>query len=295
MQAGILFAASAYLLWGLLPLYLKQLVGVAPNEILIHRILFSVLFLAMLLPLARKTAEVRAVLANRKLLARLALAALLLSANWLTYIWAVSSNRVIDASLGYFINPLLSVLLGVLVLRERLRPLQWLAVAIASTGVIWLTLYAGGLPWIALVLATTFGLYGLIRKLAPVGALPGLMVETLCLTPFAALALGILIGNGEAAITQGATHTILLLIVAGPITAIPLMLFAAGARRIPLSMLGFLQYLGPTVQFLLGRLLWHEPFSGARTTGFILIWSALLVFALEGAWRQRRLSASAGA
>ncbi|BCL75555.1 membrane protein [Jeongeupia sp. HS-3] len=289
MQIGILYATLAFLIWGLLPIYLKSLVGIDAGEILLHRMVWSLVFLGLILAWRRQWAWLSNLRHQPRLIAGFMLSALLLSANWFTYIWAVQAGRVIDASLGYYINPLVNVLFGVLFLRERLRPGQWAAIAVAAAGVLWLTLQTGQLPWIALLLAVTFGTYGLLRKTAMLGALEGLSLETLLLFPFAGGALLWLIGSGQSGFTIATPSIQLLCMLAGPITAIPLLLFAAGARRIPLSLLGILQYTGPTVQLLLGIWLWHEPFGSARLIGFALIWLAIVLYTLEGLWaRQRR-------
>ncbi|WP_148715133.1 EamA family transporter RarD [Chitinolyticbacter meiyuanensis] len=287
MQTGILYALAAYLLWGLLPLFLKQLHGIPPTEVLLHRMVWSLVFLGAILAVRRHWSWLRGALRNRALLARFAASALLLAINWFTYIWAVNANRVIDASLGYFINPLISVLLGVVLLRERLRVGQWLAVAVAAAGVAWLTWLAGQLPWIALTLALSFGFYGLLRKTAQLGALEGLSLETLIFFPIAGGALAWLLGSGQAGFDSASGWVQFLCLMAGPFTAVPLLLFAAGARRLPLSLLGILQYSGPTVQLLLGIFLWHEPFGGAKALGFALIWAALALYTLEGWWASR--------
>jgi chloramphenicol-sensitive protein RarD len=285
MQKGMLYAAGAYIMWGLLPLYLKLLKDIPAIEIMLHRIIWSLVFMLAILTVRRQWRWIGETLMRPKVLAAFAASALLLSTNWFLYIWAVNNDRIIDASLGYFINPLVNVLLGFVVLRERLRPGQWTAVAIAAAGVAWLTWQGGHPPWIGLTLALTFGTYGLLRKIAVLGALEGLSLETMLLFPFA---LGYLIYLSVA----GANHfntsgdtTEWLLVAAGPITAVPLLLFAAGARRIPLSVLGLLQYLGPSLQLLLGVWIYHEPFSAARLVGFAMIWSALAVYSAEGLWR----------
>lgn len=285
MNAGILYAATAYAIWGIFPLYFKALQHVAPVEILMHRVVWSLAFIVVLLTWRRQWAWLGDVLRQPKVLAGFAASALLLSSNWFIYIWAVNNGRVVDASLGYFINPLFNVLLGSLLLSERLRPVQWSAVALAACGVAWLTWQGGGLPWIALALAATFGLYGLLRKTAALGALDGLALETLLLFPLAAGYLVLLTQAGRSDFMTASAGTQWLLVAAGPITAIPLLLFASGARRIPLSLLGLLQYIGPTLQLLLGVWLYQEPFGGARLAGFALIWSALAVYSLEGLWQ----------
>ncbi|GAB7126695.1 EamA family transporter RarD [Silvimonas sp. JCM 19000] len=288
MQSGVAFAALAYLLWGLLPLYLKALQGVSPAEVLMCRIAWSLVFLGIVLALRKQWSWLKPALAQPGLMPRIACTALFLSANWFIYIWAVANNRVIDASLGYFITPLVNVLLGVLVLRERLRAGQWLAVAIAAAGVFWLTWQAGTLPWISLGLACTFGIYGLLRKTNPVGALEGLTLETLVLFPFALIWLAVLAVQGHSMMLNAPLSLQALLVLAGPVTAIPLLLFALGAKRIPLSTLGLLQYLAPTVQFILGTLLWHEPFDEQRFFGFAIIWIALAVYTFDNLRQAQR-------
>lgn len=292
MNIGILYAATAYALWGVFPLYFKSLQHIAPMEILAHRMVWSLAFLAIVLAWRRQWTWLGEVLRRPKVLAGFAASALLLSTNWFIYIWAVNNGHVVDSSLGYFINPLFNVLLGSLLLRERLRAVQWVAVALAACGVAWLTWQGGSLPWIALLLATTFALYGLLRKTAALGALEGLALETLLLFPLACAYLLMLSVEGRNSFAGVSTVSQMLLVAAGPITAIPLLLFASGARRIPLSLLGLLQYIGPTLQLLLGVWLYHEPFGGARLAGFALIWSALAVYSLEGLWKRVQQGAS---
>ncbi|HUG21453.1 EamA family transporter RarD [Piscinibacter sp.] len=291
MHPGIASAALAYVCWGLFPLYFKQLAEVAALEVLAHRVVWSLLFLLVVLTVRRQWAWWRQALRQPKVLGAFAFSALLLSANWLTYIWAVTHGHVVDASLGYFITPLVNVLLGYTVLHERLRPLQWTAVALAGVGVLWLAVQGGELPWIALVLACTFGAYGLLRKTASLGALEGLALETMLLAPaaFALLGWGMLQGSGSFPSADSSTNA--LLIGIGPVTAIPLLLFAAGARRIPLSTLGLLQYLAPSIQFVLGIWLFHEAFTPTRFVGFCLIWLALAIYSAEG-WLRTRTPAA---
>jgi len=289
MNRGIAYAALAFLIWGLFPLYFKALHEVPPVQILAHRMVWSLVFLCAVLTVRRQWQWLPDVLRRPRVVATFTLSALLLSANWFIYIWAVNNGHVIDASLGYFINPLVNVLLGLLVLKERLRPGQWGAIGVAALGVLWLTWQAGQLPWIALLLAGTFGAYGLLRKTAALAALEGLSFETLLLFPVAAIYVGWLTMDGSNAfLTTPSDATRWLLAAAGPITAIPLLLFAAGARRIPLSVLGMLQYIGPTIQMLLGLVVFHETFTPARLAGFIVIWSALGLYVAEGLWTSRR-------
>ncbi|MFM2341782.1 MAG: EamA family transporter RarD [Pseudomonadota bacterium] len=295
MQAGILQASMAYVIWGLFPLYFHQLQGIGALEVLGHRIVWSLLFLVGVLGVRRQWGWLRPALADRRVLGRFAATALLIAANWFIYIWAVSSGRVIESSLGYFISPLVNVLTGWLVLKERLRPLQWLAVALASAGVVWLTLAQGAAPWIALALAATFASYGLLRKTAPLGALEGLTLETILLGPAALLGLMWALAHGQARMTEVAPVQQMLLLAAGPLTAIPLLLFAGGARRIPLSLLGMLQYIGPTLQLALGVWVFGEPFAGGRAQGFMIIWAACLVFSAELLWQGRTAARAAEA
>lgn len=288
MQSGIVYASLAYAMWGLLPLYLKSLQGVAAIEVLLHRMAWSLVFVGAILLIRQQWAWLKPALSNRRIILGFAASAVVLSINWFLYIWAVHAGRVVDASLGYFINPLVSVMLGLVVLKERLRFGQWLVVGIAAAGVLWLTVSVGQLPWIALMLAFTFATYGLLRKTAALGALEGLALETVLLFPFALLALVWLGVSGQSAFVEGSNGQRLLLALAGPVTAIPLILFATGARKIPLSLLGLLQYTGPTLQLLLGVFVYHEPFGSAKILGFALIWSALGVYSLEAFWWSRQ-------
>lgn len=288
MQTGILYALLAYIIWGLLPLYIKSLHGIAPLEILLHRMVWSLVFLGAILAIRRHWGWLRAVWSDRGLLLGFVASAALLCGNWFLYIWAVSNDRVVDASLGYFINPLFSVLLGVVFLRERLRPAQWASIALAGAGVVWLTFAAGHLPWIALALAATFGGYGLLRKTAALGTLEGLSLETLLLFPFSVAALGWMFSTAQAGFPAASPGVQFLVAMAGPVTAVPLLFFAAAARRIPLSLLGLLQYTGPTLQLLLGVWLYHEPFPADKQLGYAMIWVSLALYALEGFWMSRR-------
>jgi len=285
MQTGMIFASIAYVIWGLFPVYFKALQHIPPLEILIHRIIWSLIFILMVLVWRRQWGWLGKTLKQPKVLGTFALSALLLSSNWFVYVWAVGNGRIVDASLGYFINPLVNVLLGFLLLHERLRSLQWTCIAIAASGVAWLTWQSGHLPWVALILASTFGTYGLLRKIASLGALEGFSLETILLFPIAISSLLVLtIQNQNTFLVTSATSQ-WMLIATGPITAIPLLLFAAGARRIPLSVLGLLQYIGPTLQLLLGIWLYHEPFGIERQIGFGLIWGALALYSFEGLWQ----------
>ena len=288
MNTGIVYAALAYLSWGLFPLYFRQVAAVPALEVVLHRTLWSLVFVLALLAVRRQWAWMREVLRQPRVLGAFALSALLLAANWLTYVWAVNNSHVVDASLGYFILPLVNVALGYVFLHERPRPGQWLAVTVAAAGVLWLTVLTGRLPWIALVLALSFGFYGLLRKVAVLGALEGLTLETVLLAPVTMAVLGVWAWQGQGALVQGDAATLGWLVLAGPVTAIPLLWFAAGARRIPLATMGILQYIAPSLQLALGVWLFHEAFDVSRLAGFVLIWAALLVYTLEGWWARRR-------
>jgi chloramphenicol-sensitive protein RarD len=282
MNRGIVYALLAYLAWGAFPLYFRQLGGVGAFEIVLHRVAWSLVFLAVLLLVLRRWAWLTTLHRQPKVLAAFCVSALLLSSNWLLYVWAVMNGHVLDASLGYFINPLVNVLLGYFVLQERPRAGQWAAVGLAAAGVLWLAALGPHVPWIGLAIAMSFGLYGLMRKTAALGALEGLTLETMLLAPIAIAVLGWQTWHGSGGLAGHDASTLALLIGVGPLTAIPLLLFAAGARRIPLATLGVLQYVSPTLQLLLGILVFGEPLAGTRLAGFAIIWVALAVYSLEG-------------
>jgi len=292
MNRGILAGIGAYTLWGLFPIYWKLLEQVPAIEILAHRMAWSLVFVAMLLTVKQEWKWLREVLRNRRTVLVYTLAAILLSFNWFTYIWAVNAGYVVESSLGYFINPLINILLGVIFLGEKLRTGQVMAVLLAGAGVVYLTVSFGTLPWISLLLAFTFGLYGLIKKTARLESMHGFSLETMVMfVP----ALGFLLYREAAGVgafaNQGAITT-LLLVLAGPVTSIPLLLFGYSARRVPLSMLGFMQYIAPTLQFLLGVFAYREAFPLQRLVGFSIIWTALLVYTLEGVRFSRKLKSS---
>lgn len=294
MNSGLPYAALAFVAWGLYPLYFLKIASVPPLEVVLQRSVWSLVFVLVLLALLRRWDWLRPLAAQPRRLGLFALSALLLSVNWLVYVWAVQNGHVIEASLGYFINPLVNVLLGVLVLHERLRAAQWAAVALAGCGVLWLGWQAGHPPWIALTLAFSFGLYGLLRKTAPLGALEGLALETMLLAPLVLPALAWWTLSGQGAMARGDAALDVWLVVGGPLTALPLLLFAAGARRLPLATVGLLQYLSPSIQLALGIWVFGEPFSRSRLAGFACIWAALALFSLDG-WRRSRAAAVAPA
>jgi chloramphenicol-sensitive protein RarD len=277
MNRGVLYSLIAYTMWGLFPVYWKWLGGVPALEILSHRMAWSLVFVAALL-IWKRSRLLSSLRREPRQAAIFLLTACLLSVNWGLYIWAVQTNQVVDASLGYFINPLVNVVLGVLFLHEHLRPSHWTAVGLAGLGVFYLALQTGGLPWIALVLAFSFAFYGLLRKTAPLNSLEGLAVETALLMPFALGFILYLESSGSGSFLHGGVWTALLLILAGPVTALPLLFFAAGARRIPYSQLAFILYLSPTLQFVLGAFLFHEPVSPEKLTGFGLVWLATALY-----------------
>lgn len=289
---GVIYALCAFLIWGICPLYFKLLTEVPAAEILTHRIIWSCVLLLALLLATRQWYKVQQVLRQPRQLLNLTLSALLVAGNWLLFIWSVNHNYLLEASLGYYINPLFNILLGMLFLGERLRRLQWVAVALATLGVLIQVVLIGHLPWIALTLAGSFGIYGLIRKQIPVDAQCGLFVETLLLLP---LALIYLFGIADSTTSQLAQNTVglnLLLLAAGVVTTVPLLLFTAGARLIPLSTLGFIQYLGPSIMFLLALFYYGEPVQAAKLITFGFIWSALALFSWDSWRRSRRNNAA---
>lgn len=288
MHSGLFFAAAAYLCWGLFPLYFKALQHIPAMVILPHRMVWSAVFLALLLVALRRWGWLSHAFRQRRVLLGSMTSAALLSLNWFVYIWAVNAGHIVDASLGYFMNPLVNILIGALFLHEKLRRAQWAALALAAAGVTWLALQGDALPWIGLVLAFSFAFYGVMRKLAQLGALEGLALESFLLFPFAFAALFLLATHDADHYIAASNTDRLLLMLGGPVTAIPLLLFAAGARRIPFSTLGFLQYLAPTGQLLLGVWVFHEPFAAPKIAGYAAIWVALVLYSAEGLWRSRQ-------
>jgi chloramphenicol-sensitive protein RarD len=280
-RVGVLTGLGAYLLWGLFPLYFPLLEPAGGVEIVAHRVVWSLLFIGLLLSLRRGWSQVRAAFADRRTLGVLTLAAALIVVNWLVFVYGVNSGHVVETSLGYFINPLVSVLLGVVVFGERLRRLQWVAVAAAAVAVVVLTVDYGRPPWIALALAGSFGLYGLMKKLVRVEAAPGLFVETALVVLPAVVVMGVLETRGSAAFGHAGVGNALLLVGSGVATAIPLLLFAAAARRVPLSTVGLLQYVNPLMQLAIGVFVFGEPMPPARLVGYAIVWFALVVFTVD--------------
>ena len=287
-RAGVLYAGGAFFVWGLVPIYFRVLGRVSPHEIIAHRVLWSALLLALVQGIGRGYGRIQALFSQPRAVAGLVVSSALLTSNWLTFVWAVNAGRVLDTSLGYFLTPKVNVLLGFLFLGERLRRTQWLAVALAAAGVVNQVMLLGQLPWISLVLAVTFGSYGLFRKRIDVDPATGLFVETMLAAP---LALGYLIylaQTGSLAFSHQSRLLDGLLILLGPITAVPLMMFAAGARRLRLATVGFIQYLAPSLTFLLAVFVFGEPLGFARAFTFVLIWAGIGLYALESVSRARR-------
>ncbi|MES9902322.1 MAG: EamA family transporter RarD [Sedimenticola sp.] len=290
-RKGLIYAIIAFGLWGFGPIYFKAVATVQPLEVLAHRVIWSLIFLALVIGWKRNWSALQRLLTERKKLPLLFATSVIISVNWLVFIWAVSNDLILEATLGYFINPLFSVLLGMMFLGERLRPLQGVAIAIAVLGVVNQIVIFGELPLVALVLAVTFGFYGLLRKIAAVDPVHGLTVETLLMLPFALIFLFWLNSTGAMSFIHSGTTMDILLIAAGLVTAIPLIYFAAATNHLSLTVLGLFQYLAPSIGFLLAIFLYHEPFGAAQAVTFSTIWFALALFSLEG-WRSRRRKSS---
>ena len=289
-RRGLAYGAAAYLLWGLFPLYWPLLEPAGTIEILAQRMAWSLVVVLIILRLTGGLAGVRAVLADRRKLTLLVAAAVAVTVNWGTYIWGVNTHHVVETSLGYFINPLFTILLGVLVLGERLRRLQWVAVAIGAVAVVVIAVDYGRPPWIALVLATSFGLYGFFKKRASVGAVDSMAVETSVMFVPAAIALAVIGAQGHLEFGRHGAGNALLLAGTGVVTVIPLLFFAAATRRLPLSVLGLLQYLAPVLQFAVGVGIRHESTPAAELVGFALVWLALVLLTVDGLRAQRGTS-----
>jgi chloramphenicol-sensitive protein RarD len=288
MNEGVWYAVCAYVCWGLFPIFWKQLDRVPALQLIGHRILWSFVMLAAIIGATRQWQAFRLTSFKTPVIRIYAVAAALVTVNWFTFVWAVNSGYVVETSLGYFINPLVSVLIGVLFLHERLRLVQWIAIGLAAAGVLYLTILYGSLPWIALVLALSFGSYGLVKKKGLLGSVHGLALETAILTPVAIGYLIYVAFRGHGALLHGGLRSDLLLLGTGAVTTIPLLFFASAVQRIPLSLLGVLQYIAPTMQFLLGVLLYREPFTAAQFVGFAMVWAALVVLGVEGFLVHRR-------
>jgi chloramphenicol-sensitive protein RarD len=289
-RGAVMAALGAYFIWGFMPLFFKQLAGVPAGEIISHRVIWAVPLLLVIMALRGQLNEYRAALMTWATLRWMLLSSILMSSNWLIYVWAVNSGQILSASLGYYFNPLMNILVGTLFLGERLNRTQWAAVGIAALAAAVLAAGALGTLWISFTLGFSFCIYGLVRKMAPIGSVPGLAVETSLLLPVAIVAAyyfahdNVMLGRG------GDTRIILLLVAGGALTATPLLLFATAARRMNYSMMGFFQYIGPTIQFLLGVFLYKEHLSPARIVAFALIWSALALFSWDAVRRARAIT-----
>jgi chloramphenicol-sensitive protein RarD len=288
MNRGVGYAIGAYTLWGVLPIYWKLIHSVPALEIISHRVIWSFVFVILIILISGRFADFKESIRDRKNIRPFILTAILLSINWFTYIWAVNAGYIVESSLGYFINPLVSVLLGVVFMKEKLRVWQWVSVALALVGIAYLTWRYGSLPWIGLTLAFSFAFYGLVKKKATLNSLQGITVETGIMGIPAIGYLLFLEATGKGAFGNQPPWVLVMLILAGVVTGLPLMMFSAAARLIPLSTLGFLQYIAPTMQFFIGVLIYREPFSPDRLVGFGVIWVALLIFSFEGFFARRQ-------
>jgi chloramphenicol-sensitive protein RarD len=282
VNKGLGYAIGAYILWGFFPIYWKALQQVPALQLLGHRIVWSFLFFLLIVLWLRQGKALRKAVSSPRVLLIYSVAALMLAVNWLTYVWAVNAGFIVETSLGYFINPLLSMVLGVVLLRERLRLWQWIPVGLVAFGVAFLTVTYGAFPWIGLILALSFGLYGFIKKTAPLGSLHGVTLETGILFLPATLYLFSVESICRGAFLHSDWTSNLLMVGAGLVTAIPLLLFAAASQRIPLTLVGILQYIAPTMYFLIGVFIYGEPLTAERLIGFCIIWFALAIFAAEG-------------
>lgn len=289
-KQGIFFAISAYLCWGLFPAYFKLLGDMPAGEIMMYRVLFSAVFMGLVISFTRGWSNVVRVAKMPRLLLMLGATAFIIGGNWLIYIWAINNGHMLEASLGYFINPLVSVFLGVIFLKERLRAFQWMAFALALIGVLIQLLSVGTLPWIAFGLAFTFGFYGLFRKKMGVDSQSGLMLETLWLLPVSLIYLFVFTESANTHLVHGQFSTILLLIGSGVVTSVPLLLFTSATARLPLSTLGFFQYISPTLVFLLAIFAYGENMSTSKLVTFAFIWLALVLFIIDAIYKQRQVT-----
>ncbi|EOD78966.1 Protein rarD [Grimontia indica] len=290
-RRGVMLALGAYTMWGVAPLYFKALTDVPPMEVLVHRVIWSFFFLALILHASGGLARVKLLLKDKKRLGLLTITAVVIAANWLIFIWAVKNDLMLDASLGYYINPLINVVLGMVFLGERFRKLQWVAVTLAFLGVAIQVITFGSLPWVALVLACSFGCYGLLRKKINVDAATGLFIETLVLMPVSLIYLLFIASSTTSDMMQNSWGLNLLLVAAGVVTTLPLLCFNGAATKLRLSTLGFFQYIGPTIMFMLAVGLYNEPFTTDKATTFAFIWTALAIFtfdAVRNRSKQRR-------
>ncbi|GAA1606493.1 EamA family transporter RarD [Kribbella sancticallisti] len=290
-RRGFIFGLSAYLLWGLFPLYWKLIDSSGAVELLAHRILWSLVTIVALVLVRRRFGQVRALISDPRRRWPLVAGAVLISVNWGAYIWGVNHDRIVETSLGYFITPLFTVLLGVIILKERLRVAQWIALAIAFVAVVGLTIENGRPPWVAIALTFSFGFYGLAKKKAGAGAIEGMAVESATVAPLALIAILVLGFQGQATVTHEGPGYLVLVLLTGPITAVPLLLFGAAATRVSMTTLGLLNYIAPIMQFIVGVVVFHEQMSPMRWIGFGLVWLALMIFTLNGLRTRRRTMA----
>lgn len=287
-RRGFGFGLTAYLIWGIFPLYWKLLDSSGAVELLAHRILWSLLTIVALVLVRRRSGQVRALLADPRRRWPLVAASVLISVNWGVYIWGVNHDRIVETSLGYFITPLFTVLLGVVILKERLRVAQWIAVGIAFLAVVGLTIENGRPPWVSIILTFSFGFYGFIKKKAGAGAIEGMAIESATIAPLALVAILVLGFQGSSTVTHEGPGYLILVLLTGPLTAVPLLLFGAAATRISLTTLGLLNYITPIMQFILGVLVFHERMSTMRWAGFGLVWLALTIFTWDSMAKRRR-------
>jgi chloramphenicol-sensitive protein RarD len=285
---GIYFAAAAFIMWGFVPVYFKWVDHIEPLEVLAHRVVWSVVFLALFIALTQRSGEVFQLLKRPRIVSSLALSALVISLNWLVFIWAVGQERIIETTLGYFINPLLNILFGMIIFGERLRFLQWLSVGLAACAVAYQVFLLGELPWVALTLACCFSTYSVLRKKIPVDSVSGLFIETLWLLPISLAYMGWLYSQNAFQVLSTDIDTVWLLLCAGLVTSLPLLAFASGARRLSLTLIGLLQYIGPSIAFMIAVFYYDEPMDQQRLVTFIIIWIALALFSIEGILFQRR-------
>ncbi|MFP6583043.1 MAG: EamA family transporter RarD [Candidatus Hydrogenedentota bacterium] len=289
-QKGVICAVGAFTIWGLNPIYFRMIRQVSATEIIAHRVIWMIILLLLAVTFTRKWGVLKGYLTNRRLMGMMVITALLISTNWLAFTWAVTHDRVLHTSMGYFINPICNVFLGMVFLRERLRPGQTVSVVLAGIGVGYMIIQHGSLPWIAIILPITFGTYGLLRKQIQIDSFNGLLIEAIILTPIALGYLVYLSTQSAVVFLEEGTGLKLLIMLSGPITIAPLMLFAAGVKRIPLSTIGVFQYIGPSLTFLLGVFVFKEPFDSVQLVTFTFIWVSLIIFTFEGLRHSRRES-----
>lgn len=285
---GIYFASAAFVMWGFVPVYFKLVSQISPFEVLAHRVLWSVVFLILFIIVTQRTREIFQLFKRPRIISGLALSAVVIAINWLIFIWAVGQGKIVETTLGYFINPLINILFGMIFFNERLRAVQWVSIGLATCAVAYQVFLLGELPWIALTLACCFSTYSVLRKQIPVDSVSGLLIETLWLLPISLVYMGWLFSQDQFQILSADTHMVWLLLFAGLVTSLPLLAFASGARRLSLTLIGLLQYIGPSIAFLIAVFYYHEPMNGQRLVPFVLIWIGLAIFSAEGILFQHR-------